>query len=166
MKRSFVSLSPQEALHVAIFIEERNAELYQRFAEMFAEFGDSESLEIASIFQEMSAEEEHHSSRLQGVYLERFGTAGCAMTEEDMVELIEVPRLEEVDFFAVPGQQKHAPRDRALRVALSAERSAQKYYADLVEKTEPGVLRKLYRELAEMENGHVAAIEQKCRPDR
>ena len=29
MKREFTSLTPQEALHVAIFIEERNAELYQ-----------------------------------------------------------------------------------------------------------------------------------------
>src|ERR1039458_8868921 len=29
MKRSFTSLNPQEALHVAIFIEERNAELYR-----------------------------------------------------------------------------------------------------------------------------------------
>src|ERR1035441_5344397 len=28
MKRSFASLNPQEALHVAIFIEERHAELY------------------------------------------------------------------------------------------------------------------------------------------
>ena len=47
MKRSFASLNPQEALHVAIFIEERNAELYHQFADMFIEFADSESLEIA-----------------------------------------------------------------------------------------------------------------------
>jgi len=33
MKREFTSLSPQEALHVAVFIEERNAALYHRFAE-------------------------------------------------------------------------------------------------------------------------------------
>ena len=40
MKKAFTSLTPQEALHVAIFIEERNAEVYQNFAEMFAEFRD------------------------------------------------------------------------------------------------------------------------------
>src|SRR5207253_2455581 len=47
MKRDFASLTPQEALHVAIFIEERNAEIYHQFAEMFSEFHDPESLEIA-----------------------------------------------------------------------------------------------------------------------
>ena len=161
MKRSFASLTPQEALHVAIFIEERNAELYQQFAEMFVEFRDSESLEIASVFWEMASEEKDHSSKLQGRYMERFGTSGCALTEEDLVELIEVPRLEQVDFFPAPGRNKVSARDRALQVALNAERSAQKYYESLVEITEPGPLRKLYRELAEMEDGHVASIEQK-----
>jgi len=57
MKRQFTSLTPQEALHVAIFIEERNSELYHRFAEMFVEFRDVESLEIASVFWDMAAEE-------------------------------------------------------------------------------------------------------------
>ncbi len=161
MKRSFASLNPQEALHVAIFIEERNAELYHQFAEMFVEFRDNESLEIASVFWEMAAEEKDHSSKLQGRYMERFGTSSCALTEEDLVELIEVPRLEEVDFFPAPERNKVSARDRALQVALNAERSAQKYYASLVEQTEPGPLRQLYRELTEMEDGHVASIEQK-----
>ena len=161
MKRSFASLNPQEALHVAIFIEERNAELYHRFAEMFAEFRDCESLEVASAFWEMAAEEKDHSSKLQNRYMDRFGNSSCALTEEDLAELIEVPRLEQVDLFAAPEASKVSARDRALQVALNAERSAQRYYADLVEKTEPGPLRQLYRELAEMEDGHVASIEQK-----
>jgi rubrerythrin len=161
MKRSFASLNPQEALHVAIFIEERNAELYQQFAEMFAEFADSESLVIAEVFQEMTTEEKDHSSKLQSMYLERFGTSSCSLTEEDLVEMIEVPRLEQVDFFPAPEKNKVSARDRALQVALNAERSAQQYYADLVENTEPGPLRLLYRELAEMEDSHVATLEQK-----
>ena len=48
MKREFASLSAQEALHVAIFVEERNADIYREFAEMFAEFRDPPSLEIAA----------------------------------------------------------------------------------------------------------------------
>ena len=47
MQRSFASLTAQEALHVGICIEDRNAELYHGFAELFTEFGDEESLEIA-----------------------------------------------------------------------------------------------------------------------
>ncbi len=100
MRRSFSSLDPQEALHVAIFIEERNAELYHRFAEMFVEFRDSESLEIASVFWEMAAEEKQHSSLLQGKYMEEYGSSRCALTEEDLVEWIEVPKLEDGDVFA------------------------------------------------------------------
>ena len=162
MKQSFASLTPQEALHVAIFIEERNAELYQRFAEMFVEFRDSDSSEIAGVFWEMAAEERDHSSRLQGKYMQRFGTSSCSLTEEDLMEFIEVPRPEQVDLFATPDEMnKIGARDRALQVALNAERSAQQYYASLVEKTGPGPLRQLYRELADMEDGHAAAIEQK-----
>jgi rubrerythrin len=161
MKRNFTSLNPQEALHVAIFIEERNAELYHRLAEMFVEFRDSASLEIAGVFCEMAAEEKEHSSKLQSRYMEQYGSCRCALTEEDLVELIEVPRLEQVDLFAASEVSKVRARDRALQVALNAEDSAQRYYATLVEKTEPGPLRQLYRELNEIEGDHVAAIEQK-----
>src|SRR6516164_7254022 len=62
MKRDFASLSTQEALHVAIFIEERNAEIYHQFAEMFAEFRDPESLEIAAAFWDMATEERKHGT--------------------------------------------------------------------------------------------------------
>jgi len=161
MKRSFTSLSPQEALHVAIFIEERNAELYQQFADMFTEFGDSESLEIAAVFLEMASEEKDHSSKLQGRYTERFGNASCALTEEDLVEMIEVPQLEHEDFFPAPGRSNSSARDRVLQVAIKAERSAHEYYAGLVEHTPPGPLRQLYRELAELEDGHIAFLEQR-----
>jgi len=95
------------------------------------------------------------------MYLERYGTASCSLTEEDLVEMIEVPRLEQVDFFPAPERSRVSTRDRALQVALNAERSAQKYYLDLVEKTEPGLLRLLYRELAEIEDAHVASLEQR-----
>jgi rubrerythrin len=165
MRRSFPSLDPQEALHVAIFIEERNAELYHRFAEMFVEFRDSESLEIASVFWEMAVEEKNHSSILQGKYMEEFGDSRCALTEEDLIEWIEVPKLEDGDVFAATREgSTNNVRERALRVALKAELAAQRYYSGLVENTQEGPLRRLYRELAEMEDGHVAYIQRKLVP--
>ncbi len=165
MKRAFASLSHQEALHVAIFIEERNAEIYHRFAEMFVEFRDSDSLEIASVFWDMAVEEKHHSTLLQAKYMEQYGTASCSLTEEDLEDFIEVPRLDDGDVFAaVRETERSRARDRALQVALMAEQSAQRYYAELVEKTPEGALRRLYRELAEMEEGHVAYIQRKLSP--
>jgi rubrerythrin len=165
MRRSFPSLDPQEALHVAIFIEERNAELYHRFAEMFVEFRDSESLEIAGVFWEMAVEEKNHSSILQAKYMEQYGSSRCALTEEDLIEWIEVPKLEDGDVFApIREGSTSNVRDRALQVALKAELGAQRYYSGLVEHTPEGPLCQLYRELAGMEDGHVAFIQRKLVP--
>ncbi len=165
MKRAFASLNHQEALHVAIFIEERNAEIYHRFAEMFVEFRDSDSLEIASVFWDMAVEEKHHSTLLQAKYMEQYGTASCSLTEEDLADFIETPRLDDGDVFAtVRESERSQARDRALQVALTAELSAQRFYADLVENTPQGPLQRLYRELAEMEDGHVAYIQRKLSP--
>ena len=165
MKRAFASLNPQEALRVAIFIEERNAELYHRFAEMFVEFRDEESLEIASVFRDMAVEEKHHSTLLQGQYLDRFGSSSCALTEEDLVDLIEVPKLDTGSILAEAGEGRQgSARERALEVALSAEVGAHRFYEELVKSMPDGPLHRLYRELAEMEDGHVAYIQRKLVP--
>jgi rubrerythrin len=161
MKRSFAVLDAQEALHAAVFIEERNAEVYHRFAEMFVEFGDAESLEIAGVFWEMAIEEHRHSSLLRSCYADQYGAATCQLTEEELLEFIEVPRLEDADLPAAGGDGTQGARERALQVALRAEISAQQYYAKLSESTAEVSLRRLYQQLAAMEDGHVAYLEEK-----
>ncbi len=164
MQRSFVSLSSQEALQVAISIEDRNAELYHRSAEMFTEFGDEESLEIAAVFWEMAIEERGHSSLLKQRYTEVYGDALCHLTEQDLVELVEVPKLENGDLFAPPGGMIPV-RARALNVALQAEVDAQKFYERLAEQTPAGPLHILFQNLAQMEDSHVAYLEAKLAQD-
>ena len=164
MQRSFVSLSPQEALQVAISIEERNAGLYHRFAELFTEFGDEESLEIAAVFWEMAIEERGHASLLQQKYAERYGDAACAVTEDDLVEIVEVPKLESSDALSAP-KDGVSGRTRALNVALQAEVGAQQFYARLAEQTQYTPLRELFLELAGMEDSHVAYLEHKLAQD-
>lgn len=159
MKRSFDSLNPQEALAVAISIEQRNAEVYQRFAEMFIEFADGESRAVAAVFYEMAIEEQGHRDLLEQKYTQRFGNDVCALTEEDLVELIEVPKLHESDVFS--DDQDVAVRDRALQVALQAELSARQFYAALADQTVEEPLRQLYRELSATEEEHVAFLEKK-----
>jgi len=162
MKREFSSLTPQEALHVAIFIEERNAELYRQFAEMFAEFKDPESLEIAQVFWEMSQEERSHGTFLQEKYFERYGTQACVVTEQEIREFIEVPRLESSDIFAVARTRSAiSPRRTALKVALEAELSAQNYYRELVLSTTDRQLKAIYQELASYETNHTELLEKK-----
>jgi rubrerythrin len=164
MKRSFTSLEPPEALQVAIFIEERNAEVYQRFAEMFNEFGDEESLEIGAVFWEMAIEERGHYALLKQKYAEQYGDSICAVTEDDLVELIEVPKLDDGDVFAARKDGLPA-RNLALQAALQAEISAQSYYTNLVKQTPEGPLRQIYRDLAEMEEGHATYLSMKLGGD-
>ncbi len=164
MKHTFASLSPQEALEVAISIEGRNAEIYHHFAEMFTEFGDEESLEAASIFWEMSIEERGHHALLQQKYAEQYGASDACLTENELVELIEVPRLNDGDVFA-GGDAGSSARARALQVALQAEVDARRFYANLAEHTQAGPLRDIYCDLAEMEEAHVAYLREKLAQD-
>jgi erythrin-vacuolar iron transport family protein len=167
MKRDFQSLTTQEALHVAIFIEERNAEIYQQFAEMFAEFRDPESLEIAGVFWDMASEERQHGTLLLERYFERFGFRPCAVTEDEITDFIEVPRLDNGDLFAITrAKLVSAPRHMALDVAIQAENSALRYYTRLVGQTGDDELRELYLELAQFEGDHVSFLIRKRLQER
>lgn len=162
MKRSFASLTPQEALHIAIFIEERNAEIYRQFAELFRGFADSDSREIANVFAEMAEEERTHGTLLQERYLERYGAEACAVTEQEIRELIELPKLKGGAIFAIARSQATAvPRNHALEVALEAENSAMKYYRYLAETADEPEMRSFYAELASFETDHTDQLRRK-----
>ncbi len=161
MKRRFSSLTAQEALHVAVFIEERNAEIYHRFAEMFVEFHDDESLEIAGTFWEMAAEERQHSTMLQERYTEEFGGKACALTDDDIYEFVEIPRLQESQIFSEPGLGGRGARERALEIGLKAETGARSFYSELAESAQDFRQRELFSALANFEKDHVAFLERK-----
>lgn len=160
MKYSFHSLSPQEALHVAVFIEERNAEIYHHFAEMFASFQDSASLEIAAILWDMAAEERQHSTLLQERYTAQFGQTACALTEADIEETIELPQLTDQEIFD-SASESATTQFRALKVALQAENQARDFYVELARTAENPDLRALYVELSSFEAAHVEFIQRR-----
>jgi len=162
MKRPFESLTAQEALHVAIFIEERNAQIYQQFSELFAEFRDPDSLQIAQVFWEMGEEERRHGTLLQERYFDRYGTQSCAVTEEDIREMIEVPKIDNGELFAITRARISArPADKALQIALDAEFAAQRFYRRVKEQTSDPDLKRLYSELAEFEDNHTEFLQRK-----
>ncbi len=161
MKRSFQSLSPQEALHVAIFIEERNSEIYHRFAEMFVSFQDFASLEIAGVLWDMAVEERHHSSLLQQRYTAQYGQASCALTETDILEFIELPELRDGDIFNSSLEAAATAHRRALKIALDAENQARDFYSDLAQTAGDPELRALYVELSSFEAEHVTFLERR-----
>jgi rubrerythrin len=162
MKRDFATLSAQEALHVAIFIEERNAEIYHQFAEMFAEFRDPESLEIAATFWDMANDERRHGTNLQKRYFDRYGTRPCSITEEDISDFIEVPRLENGDIFTISRLKVgRSPRQMALEIAHTAEQNALRFYTRLAEATEDAELCALYKEFVDFEANHSDWLDKK-----
>ena len=161
MKRSFASLTPQEALQIAIFIEERNAAIYSDFAKMFAEFGDPQSTETAAAFSEMSREERRHGAILQERYVQMYGGSRCAISEEEISDLIEVPRLDVGDFFADNRfEEGPSPREKALEVAAAAEESALRFYRRLAESSQDQELRTLYQEFANFEANHTGWLDE------
>lgn len=161
MKRRFSSLTAQEALHVAVFIEERNSEIYHRFAEMFVEFHDDESLEIASVFWEMAAEERQHSTMLQERYSEEYGGKACSLTDDDIYEFIELPRLQDSKVFLDAETGGPGARERALEVGLKAETTARNFYSELAASASDMRQRELFASLASFEGDHVAYLERK-----
>jgi rubrerythrin len=167
MTRDFATLTAQEALHVAIFIEERNAEIYHQFAEMFAEFRDPESLEVAAAFWDMANEERSHGTLLQKRYFDRYGTRPCAVTEEDISNFIEVPQLENGEIFTFSRLKVgRSPRQMALEIAVTAEQNALRYYNRLSESTDDTELRTLYREFVDFEASHADWLERKLSESR
>lgn len=160
MKRSFQSLLPQEALHVAVFIEERNCAIYHQFAEMFVSFQDFASLEIAGVLWDMAVEERHHSSLLQERYTALYGQSACSLSDADILELIEIPQLIDLEIFNSSTQAITA-QTQALTVALNAENQARDFYTELAATADNPQLRALYVELSGFEAEHVEFIERK-----
>lgn len=164
--REFSSLSAREALHIAVFIEERNAKIYREFAEMFAAFGDRDSMQISALFEDMEREERRHGALLQDRYTELYGTFPCSVTEDEVRQFIEVPRLDSEIFALLRTSTGRAPRVKAFELALAAEQGAMRYYTRLAEFTDDDELRAMYAELSQFESDHIEELEQKIEAAR
>lgn len=164
MKRDFASLTAREALHVAIFIEHRNADIYRQFGDLFDGFNDPESDEIAATFWDMAEEEDRHGTQLRQRYDNRFGSAPCAITEEEIRDSIELPKFDRGDIFAIArAQVSRVPSNKAFEIALAAEQSALKFYTRLCEVTDDPELHDLYEELAADEGDHTRALRKRMK---
>jgi rubrerythrin len=148
MKRSLSELSPHEVLKVAISIEERNARIYENYAQVFNWYEPDVALE----FSQMAAEERSHGQRLEQIYREKYGDLECDVTEEQVVEIVEAPVLEDGEVFIYDRMR----RWQVLQIGLKAERFAREFYIKLAERVSDQELRALCRELAEIEGEHEA----------
>jgi hypothetical protein len=110
----------------------------------------------------MGEEERRHGTMLQERYFDRYGTQSCAVTEEDIREMIEVPKIDNGELFAITRARISArPADKALQIALDAELAAQRFYRRVKEQTSDPDLKKLYSELADFEDNHTEFLQKK-----
>lgn len=157
-KRSLAELSPQEILHVAMRVEERNAQIYENYATMFEWYEP----EIARAFRELAEHEREHGRRLAQIYRERYGETTPELTDADIREIVEAPVFEDGEALIYD----RARRRQAFEVGREAERRARAFYAGLAERIPDATLRALFRELSEIEAEHEAFfLQQLAEPE-
>ena len=109
----------------------------------------------------MANEERAHGTLLQKRYFDRYETRPCAVTEEDIRDLIEVPKLDNGEIFTISRLKVgRSPRQMALEIAIVAEQNASRFYTRLCETTTEPELHTLYKELPAFENNHSDWLEK------
>jgi rubrerythrin len=140
-KRSFISLSEQEILALAISSEEDDARIYRSYAgHLRAQYPQS-----AKVFEDMAEVEQAHRNMLIGMHQDRFG---------DMIPLI---RREHVSGFYERKPDwlvKNLSLETMREQAELMEGQAIRFYDEAVKHVTDASTRKLLGDLAEAERGH------------
>jgi rubrerythrin len=141
--------SVAELLGRAVGIEREAAERYAEFARFMQ---DHDRNELADLFTELARLERGHARVIE----EWLGDAGPAAPEASFRWLEAGP----------PSPAAHewllrlmGPRD-ALAIALAAEQRAQRFFAELAERSDDAAVKRMARELAEEEAAHAARLER------
>jgi len=144
MSRSidFSSLSLQDALDLAILIEDEAAERYEEFAEQMEAHHTPDA---AGFFRVMIGNEKKHGEDLAKRRSQMFGDAEVNV-DRSMLWEVEAPAYDNVEMFMTAKQ--------ALLVAVDAERKAHQFFVDAIEHLDNAEVRALFEELRDEEIVH------------
>ncbi|OCP20946.1 MULTISPECIES: iron exporter MbfA [unclassified Ensifer] len=140
-KRSFLSLTEQEILALAISSEEDDGRIYLAYADALRE----KYPHSAKVFEEMAEEESHHRQWLIDMHVQRFGNR------------IPLVRREHVRDF--PDRKPdwliaEMPIEKARAEAEAMEETAHRFYVEAAARTQDAATRKLLGDLAIAEKSH------------
>jgi len=138
----FSTLSLQDALDLAILIEEEAAERYEELAEQMEAHHTPDAGEF---FRTMIKNEKKHGSDLAKRRAEMFGDAETKV-DRSMLWEVEAPGYDSVEMFMSAG--------RALSVALDSEKKAFQFFVDALEHITDGEVKALFEELRDEELAH------------
>lgn len=142
----FRTITLQDALDLALSIEEEAKERYEQFATVT---GGRYAGDAADMFRQMAGYEAKHWAELDRKRRELFGSAPRRITA-DQLDDVEAP-------------DRGAPRTfmsgrQAVEVALAAEEKARDFFEDALPRVTDPAVRTLFRELLEEEKRHVKLV--------
>jgi rubrerythrin len=143
---------------MAISIEKRNHYLYSRLGDVFGKLCSNEP-RLQAFFYDLAANEREHGTILQEQHVARYGTVHSDLSEDEIVESIEVPRLNLADILqAVESGDMESAIKLSLEMAVETENRAVGFYSDLVRNTTDPELKAVYEQLLEFEQAHVEGL--------
>ena len=145
----FASLSLQDALDLAIRIEEEAQERYQSFT---TQVGGRYAGDASDMFRMMAGNEARHRAELAERRAQLFGDAPRRISP-DAVEDVEAPDVSAPRVFMSARQ--------ALEVALASEEKAYDYFTAALEHVRDPDVRKLFTELQGEELKHQRLVREK-----
>lgn len=153
--RRFEELSPQQVMALAIDIERGNARRFRTFADVFEGYDQ----QVVARFIELAEEEDNHERALLQTFHQQFGEPIPSVAENDVDVVIEA-------FDLVDAEQQIFDAMEPMRVyelALRSEKLAHNFYDRAAVSCGEPQLTEIYRQLADMEDDHVAWFENKIR---
>ena len=142
----FASLSLQDALDLAVLVEEEAKERYDDFAD---QMDKHRTPEAAKFFRYMSVNEEKHGTDLAARRTALFGQAPSKVTRAMLFD-IEAPDFDAARAFMRPRQ--------AMAAALASEVKAYEFFAAALPSIKDGEVKALFEELKGEELEHQALV--------
>jgi rubrerythrin len=142
----FSTLSLQDALDLAILIEDEAQERYEEFA---ANLEVHHTPDAARFFQTMAGNEAKHGADLRERRSALFGGAATRVSR-DMLWDVEAPGFDAARMFMTVGQ--------AMDVALASEVKAYEYFDAALGHVDDRAVRELFEELRSEEAEHQAMV--------
>ena len=147
----FTSLDLQDALDLAILVEE---EAQERYLEFVAQMEQHHTPEAAEFFRAMAANEEKHGAELRARRRALFADAPRRVTRA-MLWDVEAPDYDETRAFMSARQ--------AMAVALRAETKAQEFFVKALPHITDDDVRLLFEELRDEEVVHQTLVREALR---
>jgi rubrerythrin len=147
----FAKLTLQDALDVAILIEEEAQERYLEFVDQMQQHHTPEAAEF---FASMARNEQKHGEELRARRHALFGNAPARVTRAALWD-VEAPDYDEARAFMSPRQ--------AMEAALRSETKAHRFFVDALPGIGDPEVKRLFQELRDEELLHQSLVQEAMR---